>query len=351
MKARFNFAAVMLMCCSILSCNKAQIDAPEPVEPDFYTVSLGWSGEILEVTDEPLRRGNDQDNVYGIQVYSTPNKEAAEGTNVTWTPYAYSLFDIGDDISINLMKGYRYKFVASMVVDGKNRLVSTTMDGNIAFLGPFAISGSGSSWCSMTNKFDYQSAVYLYGLDKGSSALEKTEVINQGIYAVPNLERFYGEYLDYIPGLKNNEKVMIKMKRTSFGAKFIAKGKLAKEGQLEVQITDAPKIMLDLSVSEKSTSDIYTFKNVKAAYEDNTYKETIPVTINWHKPDGTIFPLGTHEITYKRNAMTTVTIAIETDHADNGLGIEVDDTDMSDDTDSTLIQDGEVVETEIDTNA
>ena len=340
MKARFNFAAVMLMCCSILSCNKAQIDAPEPVEPDFYTVSLGWSGDILEVTDEPLRRGNDQDNVYGIQVYSTPNKEAAEGTNVTWTPYAYGLFDIGDDISINLMKGYRYKFVASMVVDGKNRLLSSTTDGNIAFLTPFAISGS-NSWCSLTNKFDYQSATYLNGLGNGRAWLK-----NDGnSYAIPNLERFYGEYLDYTPGLKNKEKVMIKMKRTSFGAKFIAKGKLAKEGQLEVQITDAPKVMLDLSVSEKSTSDIYTFKNVKAAYEDNTYKETIPVTINWHKPDGTIFPLGTHEITYKRNAMTTVTIAIETDHADNGLGIEVDDTD------STLIQDGEVVETEIDTNA
>ena len=141
------------------------------------------------------------------------------------------------------------------------------------------------------------------------------------------------------------------MKRTSFGAKFIAKGKLAKEGQLEVQITGAPKIMIDLSVSDKSYSDIYTFKNVKAAAENNTYTETHDVTINWHKPDGTIFPLGTHEITYKRNKTTTVHIAIETDSAANGLGLEIDDTDMTEDDEDVTIEDGEIVETEIDTNA
>lgn len=331
----------MLILCCLASCNKVTVT--DSVDSDVYTVKLGWEGDIIEVFDEPLFKADDQNDVYGIQVYSTPNKEVDNGTNVTWTPFAYGLFDYGKDISINLLKGYRYKFVATMVVDAKNKVYSTTQNNNIAFLSPFSASG----WTQLTNQFDYQSSIYMNGLGRGNTWMEGISSASD----IPNTERFYGEYLDYIPGLKNNEKVMIKMKRTSFGAKFHAKGKLAKEGQLEVQITGAPKIMIDLSVTEKSYSDIYTFKNVKAAAENNTYTETHDVTINWHKPDGTIFPLGTHEITYKRNKTTTVNIAIETDSAANGIGLEIDDTDMTEDEEDVNIEDGEIVETEIDTNA
>ena len=338
MKNHIKVSAFLLMLCCVFACKKSQIEtpAPAPSEPDFYTVQFGWNGDILEVIEEPLKSGS-QNDVYGIQVYSTPNKE---GSTASWTPYAYGLFDYGDNISINLMKGYKYKFVASMIVDAKTKLGTSTQNGAIAFLSPFSASG----WTPITNKFDYQSGISISGLGSGSSYMEQT-------YAVPNTERFYGEYLDYIPGLKNNEKVMIHMKRTSFGAKFIAKGKLAKSGQLEVQITGAPKIMIELSNSEKSHSEMYTFKNVKNAYENNTYTETHDVTINWHKEDGTIFPLGTHKITYKRNKMTTVNVAIETEHSDSGLGVDIDDTDMTEDDVQTTIKDGEIVETEIDTNA
>lgn len=35
----------------------------------------------------------------------------------------------------------------------------------------------------------------------------------------------------------------------------------------------------------------------------------------------------------------------------NGLGLEIDDTDMTEDDEDVTIKDGEIVETEIDTNA
>ena len=338
MKNFNKLSAAMLMLCCVFACKKSQIETPAPVEPDYYTVQFGWDGDILEVTEEPLVKGNSTNDLYGIQVYSTPNKEDNTGTSVKWTPFAYGLFDHGDDLTVNLLKGNRYKFVATMIVDGKTKL-------NGFYSNPFYISNKSSA--SISTQFDYQSSQYFNGLGNGSTYITK----DGKTYDVPRTERFYGEYLDYIPGLKNNEKVMIKMKRASFGAKFIAKGKLAKEGQLEIQITGAPKIMIDLSGTNKQHSDIYTFKNVKAAAEKETYTETHNVTINWHKPDGTIFPLGTHAITYKRNKTTTVNIEIETSAINNGIGLEIEDTEMTPDDEETTIKDGEIVETEIDTNA
>ena len=100
-----------------------------------------------------------------------------------------------------------------MVVDGKNKVMHSSSK---TYYTPF-------SWMPIMEQFDYQSATSMSYLGSGTAYLAK----DGSSYDVPTTERFYGEYLDYVPGLKNNEKVMIKMKRASFGAKFIAKGKLA----------------------------------------------------------------------------------------------------------------------------
>lgn len=133
--------------------------------------------------------------------------------------------------------------------------------------------------------------------------------------------------------------------------KFHAKGKLATEGTLEAQMTEAPKMLLDLTVSDKTMSDMFTFKNVKEVWADNNYTETIPVTLNIHKPDGTLFPLGTHSITFKRNKMTVINVTVENESLAGQLGFEIDDEDMTTDDEETNITDGEVVDTEVDTNA
>lgn len=335
----FTAIAVAVMCFVSVSCKKEVVEVQEP---DFYDVTLGMAGEILEVTEEPLRRANGETDLYGFQVYSTPNKQLAEGENAVWTKYAYGLFASDDNIVIKLIKGYKYKFVATMVVDGQNRILSY----GSGYYSPFFVSGTNSDVLSVGDKFNYQSADYLNGLGNGSTYLNTPN----GSFNHPNVERFYGELEDYVPGL-NSKKAMIKMKRTSFGAKFIAKGKLAKEGTLEVQMTEAPKMLLDLTVSDKSISDIFTFKNVAQAYRDNNHKEDIAVTLNWHKDDGTVFPLGTHTITFKRNKTSVVQITIDNEQAEGELGVEIDDVDMSEDADITNIEDGTIVDTDVDTNA
>lgn len=332
-----------IACISMAACS-SETDAPvTDEEQDVYTVQLGMGGE-LDVTYEPLSRAT-TDDLYGIQVYSTPNKELAEGEKVEWTKFAYGLFDNADEISINLLKGYKYKFVATMVKDGQNKLRYAIANDKKTFYGPFNLTGTTSNSTAVNNSFDYQSSIFMNGLSSGSSYLL------DAIYKRPNLDRFYGELEDFVPGRKNTT-ANIKMKRTSFGAKFIAINSIAKTGVLEVQITGAPKMELDFTafqIDNPAISDVFTFSDVDGAYADNNFSETIDVTINWHKVDGTIFPLGTHQITYKRNKMTVVTVKIIHDTSSNNLGLEITETGEieGDGENDKTIEDGEVVDTEV----
>lgn len=341
---RINHCFKLAICAAVLvsslsGCNKQNLG--DGLEPDYYEVSLGMTGDILEVTEEPLTRADARTDLYGIQVYSAPNKELSAGESDVWTKYAYGLFGSDKNITIKLIKGNKYKFVATMVVDGQNKVKSYSS----GYAQPFWVSGTNSHFAVIGDDFEYQSADYM-GLASGYTVLAH----DGENYYHPNTERFYGELVDFIPGM-HGSKALIKMKRVSFGAKFHAKGKLAKEGTLEAQITEAPKMLLDLSVNEKIMSDIFTFKNLDKAYADNNYSETIAVTLNWHKPDGTVFPLGTHDIAFKRNKMSVINVTIDTDQANGEIGIEIDDDEMTEDENQTDINNGELEDTDVETNA
>ena len=95
----------LLTCVGFVACNSNVEEIP--TEPETYTVQLGWAGEILDVSYEPLATRAtataDADDLYGIQVYSAPNNDSENGGMVSWTPYAYGLFDGTANISINLL--------------------------------------------------------------------------------------------------------------------------------------------------------------------------------------------------------------------------------------------------------
>lgn len=338
--SHFIFAAVMGIM-TFASCQENITPENPAQEQEAYTVQLGFGGE-WDVTYEPLTRGNDNNDLYGIQVYSALNNEE----KTTWSKYAYGLFDNVDNVTVSLLKGFKYKFVATMVVDGKDKL-KKYYDG---FNAPFWISGQNDRKCFVENLFKYSSTDYLSYIDDGLSYLEGLS----GYFYHPNTERFYGELIDYVPEESSNDKAKIHMKRTSFGAKFIAQGKLATAGRLEVLMTEAPAISIDLA-QEKQHDDIYTFKYVKPAYDYQTgnYEEDIDVSINWHydTEDGEVtVPLGTHKITYKRNATTVVKINLENTNVEGGLGFELAETGAMVDGDEYVINDGGNVDTEIDTN-
>lgn len=238
-----------------------------------------------------------------------------------------------------------------MVVDGKNKL-RLYSDG---YSSPFLKYGLNYSCLNVTNGFIYSSANYISDCNKGLCDGATYLKGEPDSYNHPNTERYYGIFEGYVPEESSNDKVKIHMKRTSFGAKFIAQGKLATAGQLEINMVEAPVVLIYLA-NEKQHDDIYTFNNIKAAYDYKTgnYEKDINVSINWYyqHEDGSIVtvPLGTHKITYKRNATTVVKINLENTNVERGIGFELTETGVMETVAEYEINDGNNVDTEIDTN-
>lgn len=340
MKLRQLFVAAAMAVVAVVSCQKNALPETSDQEQEYVTVQLGMGGE-LDVTYEPMTRGNDNNDLYGIQVYSAPKDQE----NPSWSYYAYGIFDDVNDLTVSLLKGFQYKFVATMVVDGKSKIYYSTFKNG--YDDPFYVHGQG--YDSLDNKFTYSASYCISCIDDGYSRLKDTYY-----YYRPNTDRYYGELVGYVPEDSSNDKAKIKMVRTSFQATFQAKGKLAVTGQLEILMDEAPAVVLDLA-NEKKHSDYYTFQYVKKAHDNkNSYEEKIDVSINWYyqNEDGSTVavPLGTHKITYPRVQNTVLHINLENTNVDGGIGFELTEAGEMALGEEYTINDGNNVDTEIDPN-
>ena len=316
------------------SCDNPSEQPNTPTEPEYVTVSLGLNVG-LDYEYEPLTRAEENNDLYGIQVYSTPIP-ATE--NAEWTKYAYGLFDNVDNLTIKLIRGYVYKFVATMAKDGKDKVL---LDLNGCYSSPFHHdSGSGYISTPLSTSFIYGQL----GMSLGNGATTLTPYQN---VIHPNIERYYGELEGYIPG-DNDSKATIELKRTSFGAKYKVTGDYAENGTLEILMSGAPQLNLNLAEGNE-VSEIYSFEYVRDAWLDENYTETVSVSLRIAYSDGTTAPLGTHDITFKRNTTTVVNVDL-TVGGDSGVGIVVTEEGEMPEGDEITIKDGEIVDTEIETN-
>lgn len=330
--------AAMVASVAMIACSKDDAPAPQE-EPEFYTVQLGWGGEIVDIAYEPLGTRAAGNDLYGIQVYSKPNNNS---TATSWEPYAYGAFDDPTDISIDLASGNKYKFVATMVVDGMERVEWSHTEAHADCLwilsdeiGVFK-EGHGAQlhtgWYHPTNS------------EENLQFLDYT-----------NLDRYYGELEDFVPSSSNSD-ATITMKRTSFGAKFVAEGALAKSGTLMID-----RMPLVLTEGEDFISDIFTLRGVRDAWKydginngpedySDGYYETNDISFKWIRPDGTELQIGTFPITFKRNTTTVVTIKMENDVVEGdqtgGVGFSIASSETGempvDPNNSVTIVDGEV---------
>ena len=326
------------VCIGLASCVKNETTPTvNEEEPDVYTVKLGWSGEI-DIDEEPLTRAGEVASLYGIEVYSAPySGEETEGQKTEWTRYAYGLYGSSENITINLLKGFKYKFAATMIEDGQNKVYFNSYSQTYRY--PFDE--------EMANTFIYQPTSGFSHFNYGC-----TQLSDGNIYYRPHgINRYHGELSDYIPGLQKEEKAIIQMKRVNYGAKFIAQGSLSNSGSLEIKMQDAATINMDLANGETEYFDVYTFYWVQDAYTNSDYTETVDVTINWCQTDGKVVPFGTHKITYKRNSTTVVTVKMESTDAENKIGIECEEGELVEDGENDVtIENGERVDTNIEGN-
>ena len=283
------FVAVF-MCVNFVSCGSDnEIPGDEPTISKEFEISIGFGGEI-SVSDSPLGRavGND---LYAVQVYSKKTSDDA----AVETPYAYGLFDDIASLTLNVTEGYTYRFVASMVVDAKNKIQTT----DNKYGAPY-----GNNAISANNKFVVSSTKGFDGLESGSALLAGTT----SVVSMPTLDRYYG--VATLTPNETNKSVTIHMLRTVFGLKFVAKG-LDQEGEtVKIAISDAPDnltVNYEAGKTEQATENIiYSFKDILAAYNDGkseayTAKVTLKVTMN------NVDEI-TKEITVTRNMLSTITI-------------------------------------------
>lgn len=208
-------------------------------------------------------------------------------------------------MNIKLLDGYQYKIVATIVKDGDNKLYKPISD-------PFSAHNG-----IPINKFQYTSSNYFYSLDRGLSRVSSGSVISH-----PNLDRYYGELIDYIP--QENGHVNINMKRTSFGIKILTNN--FTQGTIIMKMNKASQIWLQYPQSE--FEDMFTLDYCSNAYYDTEYQETEEASILWRKDDGVEVSLGTKSIPCKRNTQTIITVNISENPNNYGMGLTIIDEPM-----------------------
>lgn len=155
-------------------------------------------------------------NLIGVQIY----KGVKAGSLIQYSPYAYGLFDDFSKIKLELPKDAEYKIVSSVVVDGKTKVGK---DGN-GYLKPFALGGTAG--VQLTNTFTLddtramtllnQSTTTIAGSNKKST--KENYVADPNDYKIPNLDRYYGEVVEY--NGSNSDNPVIDMQRCVFGVKL-----------------------------------------------------------------------------------------------------------------------------------
>lgn len=299
---KLSFLGLLLSVFTMWSCNSyEEVEVKE--QPSEFMVSIGFKGDI-SVTDVPLSRASG-DDLYGIMVYSCLDSIG----KTDYSEYAYGLFDDLTAMNVKLLAGYKYKFVATMVKDGKNKL----WENKGVYASPFVM--------SITNEFKYDDASFLtipvLIFKYGYCALKDGKS-----YSYPAIDRYYGEYENYKP--IENGSVSINMLRTVFGVKVVTEN--LTEGTLDIKIKDTPGLQIKYPSTEAES--IYSLYELYKTVTNKEYSETIGTVISWTRKDGVVVPMGTHNITYKRNRQTIITINVEDASQENALSLSLEDEEM-----------------------
>ena len=377
MKRLFLFALVAFA----IGCSKnAGTDEPQtpdqPSEqPEMVTVSFAVKGDIT-INEEPLPLSRaagvetESTDLYGINIYYDKDKDGKIND-----VYGYGLFDNVADMTVSLLTGYKYKFICSLVKDGKNKILNakaTKSSSSSSYAGygaPFwkssqsynentsSYSSSYSSYSSsyyynydyyyhyydaptiLTNQFTLGTSFHLTGLGQGwghnkNNAYTNDKYINcsgSGLTHYFPADRYYGETTNYTP--KEGGIVAINMKRCTFGAKFVVTGVTDGAFSFSVQsnnvkVTSGGNIKSDTTYTEQ----IYTYDNVYDCWQktimNGDFSQDFTITMTWVRGNGITQTLDPLTVTFKRNVLTTVNIRLNGGDVNNSFNLDVENTEM-----------------------
>ena len=370
MKRLFLFALVAFA----IGCSKnAGTDEPQtpdqPSEqPEMVTVSFAVKGDIT-INEEPLPLSRaagvetESTDLYGINIYYDKDKDGKIND-----VYGYGLFDNVADMTVSLLTGYKYKFICSLVKDGKNKILnakatkSSSYSSYAGYGAPFWKSSQSynentSSYSSsyyynydyyyhyydaptiLTNQFTLGTSFHLTGLGQGwghnkNNAYTNDKYINcsgSGLTHYFPADRYYGETTNYTP--KEGGIVAINMKRCTFGAKFVVTGVTDGAFSFSVQsnnvkVTSGGNIKSDTTYTEQ----IYTYDNVYDCWQktimNGDFSQDFTITMTWVRGNGITQTLDPLTVTFKRNVLTTVNIRLNGGDVNNSFNLDVENTEM-----------------------
>jgi hypothetical protein len=303
----------LLLVATFCSCSKE--DAPVQEEDKFYTVSLKFNGDIT-TADSPLTRGTATNDLYGLIIWQ-------DGSI-----FGGGLYDNVEDMKVRLQSSKKYKFVVTVVKNGKNVICNDSEGYTYPFYYTYKYNSNTFRYpMVLSNKLlNNISSDYYNSFKSGYSNIKSG---NSSYY--PETDRFYGEVDNYTP--TENGVVNMDLKRTAFGLQYKVSG--VSDGTVTVTIKNSQQTFFkksDITADYSSEEKVITFKDVCSAwqYADN-YTEKVSVSASWARGIGITQDLGSKQVVVKRNKMNVIHIKLATDESGNKLGIDVEsDEDMND---------------------
>lgn len=387
MKKLFLFALVAFA----IGCSKdAGTDEPQtpdqPLEqPEMVTVSFAVQGDVtIEEDPLPMSRAAGEEtestDLYGINIYYDKDKDGLINDI-----YGYGLFDNVADMTVSLLTGYKYKFICSLVKDGKSKILngksclckksnysnsySYSYSDYAGYGAPFWKSDQtyeedsylysyysyyySNAPTILENKFVLGTGFHLTGLgqgwghDKNESYIQLGDLTNC-THVFP-ADRYYGETTDYIP--QEGGVVNISMKRCVFGVKFVVTG--VTDGTFSFFVPWGEQLSKSGITSDTTyESEICTYDDVydcwQKVMEGQDYSENFTLNMTWERGNGVTQTLDPLKVTFKRNILTTVNIRLNGGDTNNSFNLDIDNTEMGEENTDFDVDAGDMTDTPVD---
>lgn len=282
---------------------------------------MNFGGDYVTESDEPLLRAEDGDKYTALNVFRTEKGKAG----AVEEKYAYGLFKNKENVSIDVVTGFTYRFESTILIERDDKLFVN--ENNHAQ--PFQINsdhnlmGSNKSYhADKLDNFQYASPdqedskrEYMHQLKYGEAYIDAGEDLpaRYGAAWYPRVGRYYGTFDSFDPGLSEN--VEIEMVYKCFGLKFdvvsLPSGTITVEDitMLDAITDKEPKQKLifpkglELSNDKKEWEGTFSMNDLLGDSEKFNLKFT------WHK-GGSVTETFTNEITVKPKTRKVLRINI-----------------------------------------
>jgi hypothetical protein len=239
-------------------------------------------------------------------------------------PYAQGLFNATNNFDLEVPKGATYTMNVLAIKKGTGAGLgwSNFEDGYYFYAAPF--------YRLVKNQLDYASDVAttrpLLPSFADSLAYEagvfsdSTFSDIDGTYYFEELDCFYsaGSY----QSIDSSSAINIQMDRISFGVKYIVHNMT--EGQLLVDYKRPENLynttMRPYPITDTTAANFHIYE-ADDFRSDTVIVKPVPVTLKWQHANGTLETLGTKNLTFKKNQLTTIVVTLPTPQSSGSFSI------------------------------